>query len=269
MQSSDHTAPSRPDTAGHSYGLADLHAHTAHGDGMADARAVLERIEAHTNLDIVAITDHDDIRGALIAREVHAHGRYRFELVTGIEVTTRSGHLLALWVDRPIPSFRSLEETIATIHDAGGLAVLAHPFSPLTRSVGQRGLERVLRIADPSTHPDGIEVANLTLAGRVTGAKPRRLNVGYGLAETGGSDAHFPEELGMAATAFPGRTSADLRTAILARQTRGLAGQQVPLRQIGVRRLARQQARGLAVTPRKVLGPPLARLLRRAGAVRA
>lgn len=251
--------------AGPQYGLADLHAHTAHGDGMADARTVLDRIEAHTNLDVVAITDHDDVRGALLARDVHARGRYRFELVTGIEVTTRSGHLLALWVDRPIPSFRSLEATIAAIHEAGGLAVLAHPFSPLTRSVGRRGLERVLRITDTVTHPDGIEVANLSLAGRVTGTKPRRLNAGYGLAETGGSDAHFPEEVGTAATTFPGRTAAELRAAILARQTRGLAGQQVPLMQIGARRLALQQVRGLSVTPRKVLGPPLVRLLRRAG----
>ena len=52
------------------------------------------------------MTDHDDVGGALIARELHSQRRYRFALVPGIELTTRSGHLLALWVDEPLPSFR-------------------------------------------------------------------------------------------------------------------------------------------------------------------
>lgn len=257
------TDPIAGDDATPRFGVADLHVHTASGDGMSDATEVLNWIEQRTELDVIAVTDHDDIGGALLARELHAGGRYHFDFVPGIEVTTRSGHLLALWVDEPVPSFRSLSETVATIHRLGGLAIIPHPFSYLTRSVGRRKLERLLREDDPETRPDAIEVANPSLAGRVTRARARRLNgERYGLAETGGSDAHFIEEIGTARTLFRGTTAEALRAEIAAGRTHALMGDPVPLRSIGVRRLLIQQARGLSVTPRKVLGRPLRKLAR-------
>jgi hypothetical protein len=148
----------------------------------------------------------------------------------------------------------------------GGLSVIPHPLSYLTRSVGERALDRLLAGGEPETRPDGIEVANTTLAGRVTGARALRANrARWGLAETGGSDAHFPEEVGAARTLFPGRTAVELRAAIAAHQTSGLNRGPVPLRAIGPRRLVLQQVRGLSTTPRKVLGPPLIRVAQRAG----
>ena len=248
------------------FGQADLQIHTAHGDGMADARALLDHVEERTDLDVIAVTDHDDVRGALIARELHAQGRYRFEFVPGIELTTRAGHLLALWVDEPLPALRPLAESVAAIHRAGGLAVVPHPFSWLTRSVGRRALERLIAAGDPETIPDGIETANATLAGRVTAAKARRLNAErYRLAETGGSDAHFPEHVGAATTQFEGSTAAALRRAIEKRRSAGVLHEAPGLRRIGARRLAAQQVRGLAVTPRKLLAERWRRL-RAAGA---
>ena len=245
------------------FGQADLQIHTAFGDGMAEAVELFDRVERLTDLDVIAVTDHDDVRGALQARELHARGDYCFDFVPGVEVTTRSGHLLALWVEEPIRSFRPLSETVAAIHHAGGLAVVPHPFSYLTRSVGQRALERLLAEDDPETRPDGIELANSTLAGRVTRSKARRLNrERYRLAETGGSDAHFPEEVGAATTLFPGCGASELRRAIEQRRTRGLLGAAPSLRSLGIRRLLAQQVRGLSVTPRKALGPPLRRLAR-------
>ena len=240
------------------FGAADLHLHTSHGDGMVDAPALLDHIESRTDLDVIAITDHDDIRGALIAREHHAAGSYRFELVTGLELTTRSGHLLALYVDVPLAPLRPLAETIAAIHRAGGLAVIPHPMSYLTRSIGQRALESVLALHDPEVTPDAIELANPSPAGRVTAQKATRLNrEQYHLAETGSSDTHFPEEAGTARTLFPGHNvdghgAQALRDAIRARTTRALMLQPVSLRSIGLRRLAAQQVRGLATTPREV-----------------
>ena len=248
-------------------GRADLQLHTAHGDAMGDAAEIFEAVQRAALLDVVAVTDHDDIEGARIARDVHARGNYSFDLVTGIEVTTRQGHLLALWVDEPVPSFRSLEQTVARIHQLGGLAVIPHPFSMLTRSIGRRRLERNLAIADPAVHPDGIELANPTSFGWDTRRARQRNDERWRLAVTGGSDAHFTELIGSAYTTFPGRTAEELRAAIEARQTDGVLGKRVSMAEIGVRRLAHQQVRGLSVTPRKVLGPPLrrarARLTRR------
>ena len=230
---------------------------------MEDAPAIFRQVEALGTLDVVAVTDHDDITGALLAAEAHERGDYRFDFVPGIEVTTRQGHLLALWVWEPVRSFRSLEETISAIHAQGGLAVLPHPFSMLTRSVGRRRLERNLAIGDPAVHPDGIELANPTMMGWDT-ARARRLNrESYQLAVTGGSDAHFTELIGSAYTTFPGSSATQLREAIALRQTDGVLERKVSLAEIGARRLVGQQVRGLSVTPRKVLGPPLARAVRR------
>lgn len=244
-------------------GRADLQVHTAHGDAMGGAAEIFEAVESAGVLDVLAVTDHDDVGGALLAREIHAQGSYSFELVTGIEVTTRSGHLLALWVEEPVRSFRSLEETAASIHRLGGLAVIPHPFSMLTRSIGRRRLERNLAVADREARVDGIELANPTSFGWDT-RRARRLNERrYHLAVTGGSDAHFTELIGSAYTTFTGRTASELRAAIEARTTEGVLGRKVPLREIGIRRLAHQQVRGLSVTPRKVLGPPLQRIVGR------
>jgi len=162
-----------------------------------------------------------------------------------------------------VRSFRLLEETVAAIHEQGGLAVLPHPFSMLTRSIGRRRLERTLAIDDASVHPDGIELANPTTFGWDT-KQSRRLNEEhYRLAITGGSDAHFTELVGSAYTTFSGQTSEELRRAIVERRTDGVLERKVPLAEIGVRRLLQQQVRGLSVTPRKVLGPPIRRVLRR------
>ena len=139
--------------------------------------------------------------------------------------------------------------------------MIPHPFSYLTRSVGQRTLERLLAQDDAETRPDGIEVANLSPAGRVTRARAHRMNrERYALAETGGSDTHFIEALLSAYTLFPGHTAADLRLAVETRRTHGVDGKPVSLRQIGPRRLVMQQVIGLAETPKRVAGPALRRL---------
>lgn len=248
------------------FGRADLQVHTSFGDGMDDALSIFERVEREAFLDVIAVTDHDDISGALLARETYERTRERwhFELVTGIEVTTVHGHLLALWVDQTIPSFKSVEATVESIHAAGGLAVVPHPFSMLTRSIGRRTLARVMRLPDANQHPDGLEVANTLSKGWHAGEASRTANAArWRLPETGGSDAHFAEAIGRAYTRFPGRTSAELHRALLAGQTEGVLLGGTPYRDIGPGKLVRQQFRGLAVTPRKVIGPRVSALVAR------
>ena len=91
-------------------GTADLHIHTASGDGMAPPRQILDYVEAETGLDVIAITEHDSLDVALRARELWARRRYRFDFVTGVEVTTLQGHLIALYLDEPVASLRPIEE---------------------------------------------------------------------------------------------------------------------------------------------------------------
>ena len=52
-------------------GKADLHIHTAYSyDGTATVAAVLEHVTHHTDLYVIAITDHDENDGALEAVEL-------------------------------------------------------------------------------------------------------------------------------------------------------------------------------------------------------
>ena len=94
---------------------------------MATVPEVLAYVERDATLDVIAVTEHDTLRAADEARNLHARGRYRFELVCGMEVTTLDGHLLALYIDEPVASFRRIEETLAAIHAQGGLAIVPHP----------------------------------------------------------------------------------------------------------------------------------------------
>jgi predicted metal-dependent phosphoesterase TrpH len=202
-------------------GRADMHLHTLYSDGTASVRAVLEHVEAHTDLDLIAITDHERIDGALRAREIHAAGAYSFGLVVGEEITTRRGHVLALFIEERIPALRPLAETLERIHDQGGVAIAAHPMAPLTPSLGTRSLLAAHGAADPRHRLDGIELMNPSAAGRARRAARRRLNAEVlGLAAVGNSDAHVLEGIGSAWTWFPGSTADDYRTALAERTTR-------------------------------------------------
>jgi predicted metal-dependent phosphoesterase TrpH len=234
-------------------GKADLHIHTARGDGMADLPELLDHVQENTDLTVIAVTEHDDLRPGLEAREMCARGGYRFEVVPGAEVTTLEGHLLALYLEEPVESLRPLAETLEAVHRRGGLCIIPHPMSWLTRSIGQRKIERILRDGQDGVYFDGIEVANLSSGARVSIKKARRLNEQrYHLAAVGGSDAHFLAVVGSAYTVFEGQGAEDLRRAILARTTQGVDGHQPSLTEIGLGQVARQQVRGLLVTPRKM-----------------
>jgi predicted metal-dependent phosphoesterase TrpH len=235
------------------FASADLHVHTTGSDGIATPREVLDWAEAHTSLAVLAITDHDDPRPALRARELHARGRYRFDFVVGMEVTTLEGHLLALFIERRVPSFRPLAATLDAIHAQGGLAIIAHPMSPLTRSLGRHGIERIIARRADGLWFDGIELANSSPAGRIAARRAAALNHRrFRLAPTGSSDAHYLPAIGTSYTAFPGRTAEDLRAALQAGKTVAVAGRHPSLREIGVRNAARQSARALWATPSKV-----------------
>src|SRR5437588_9023086 len=97
------------------FGKADLHIHTSLGDGIASVQQIFDFVENYTDLDIIAITDHDDVRGAMQALELAEKGHYRFKVIPGNEITTRQGHLLALFVTREFPMLRSLESTMAAV----------------------------------------------------------------------------------------------------------------------------------------------------------
>ena len=200
-------------------GRADLHIHTLASDGTAGIADILATIETGTQLDVVAITDHDRIDAALAARAMAADRGLRAEVVVGEEITTLGGHLLALFIEQRIRPLRSLRATIAEIHDQGGIAVPAHPLVPYPLCAQGFVLRRLLDDPDPRHHPDALETFNPTTLGRPWHARVVRFADTHGLARIGNSDAHALAAIGAGCTTFPGSTAEDLRRAILERRT--------------------------------------------------
>lgn len=197
-----------------------MHLHTLYSDGTASVQQLLDHVERDTDLDLIAITDHERIDGALRASEIHAAGGYSFELIVGEEITTRRGHVLALFITERIPALRPLPETLERIHDAGGIAIAPHALAPLTPSVGRGSLLDRHGAPDPRHRFDAIELINPSAAGRVRRAARDRLNAErLRLPAVGNSDAHVLEGVGTAWTWFPGSGATDYRAAIAAGTT--------------------------------------------------
>ncbi|HEX6818621.1 MAG TPA: PHP-associated domain-containing protein, partial [Ktedonobacterales bacterium] len=196
------------------FSLADVHMHTNYSDGTGSVEDVLEHVAEATPLDVIAITDHDTIEGALRAREMAERRNYGFEVIVGEEVSTREGHLLALFLERRVPPGLSIERSIELVHAQRGLAIVAHPFNRVFRHSVQRSvMDRILR--QPEIHLDGIETLNGSFAGIGSSRIAMRLARGrYGWPEIGGSDAHTPTAIGCAHTLFAGQGAEGLREAL-------------------------------------------------------
>jgi predicted metal-dependent phosphoesterase TrpH len=234
----------------HLMGKADLHIHTSRGDGIDSIEAIFEHVETQTDLDVIAITEHDHLETALAARELWAHNRYRFDLVPGVEVTTLEGHVIALFVEEPIPSLRPVEEAIEAVRRQGGVCFVPHPMSWLTRSIGPGTMDRVTA---GGLRFDAIELASGSPPARVAHAKARRLNVErYHLPEVGASDAHFRQAIGAGYTRFEGSTAQELRAAF---ETGALSAEHRPypsLRDVGLLRTLSLPLVGLSATPKRL-----------------
>ncbi len=197
------------------YGTADLHMHTCHSDGAPTVPALLDHVAERTRLDVIAITDHDTIAGALEARALLRQRPYPFEVIVGEEVSTRDGHLVGLFLHERIPPGMAARDTVAAIHAQGGLAFAPHPFFHARQerdsAVTMVGLGETVRELDL----DAIETINAT---PFLAAANRRARAYNGettrLPELGASDGHILAAVGKGSTAFPGKTASDLAAAI-------------------------------------------------------
>jgi predicted metal-dependent phosphoesterase TrpH len=183
---------------------ADRHIHTHYSDG-DDLENVLGSAAAQ-RLDAIAITDHDEIEGALEARRLVHERRLRFAVIPGVEVSSADGHIGALFVTKLIPPDLSAAETVRLIHEAGGLAVAHHPFAPPL-------IEKLLRVklgCGSLVHTVAFDAIECTNAVPGYGRKyniealdelyKRQVRIGM----TGSSDAHSAQFIGKGRTYFAG-----------------------------------------------------------------
>jgi predicted metal-dependent phosphoesterase TrpH len=202
-------------------GQADMHIHSIASDGTASAAQILDYAEHRTDLDVIAIADHERIEAAVECRRLAQERGSRVDVVVAEEVTTRSGHLLGLFLQARLKRNQRLEITLAEIHEQGGLAIVPHPFSAFTRGMRKNAIMRIHLSVDPWLYWDALEGYNPSTAGRYGRTATVRLATELGLPLVGNSDGHTLDTIGDGRTQFPGSTAEDYRRAILERTTSG------------------------------------------------
>jgi hypothetical protein len=206
---------------GERLGKADLHIHSIASDGTASAAQILDYAESQTDLDLIAIADHERIEAAVECQRLARERGSRVEVIVAEEVTTRSGHLLGVFLQARLRRNQRLETTVAEIHEQGGLAIVPHPFSAFTLGMRKNAIMRVHLSSDPLVYWDALEGFNPSTAGRYGRAATARIAAELGLPLVGNSDAHTIDTIGDGHTLFPGTTADDYRRAILAGTTSG------------------------------------------------
>ena len=191
-------------------GFADIHIHTIYShDATTTVRGVLKQASS-SGLNVIAITDHNDIRGAFDARELAS--QYNLEVIPGVEVNTNDGHLLALFIEKIPPRDLSLADTLLYVGDLGGIAVAPHPFNQLPGSLSMDNVIHTLTRPELKNVLKGIEIYNMTT--QPFDEKVQKISSYLPFAKTAGSDAHVYWAIGTGKTEFNGDTAAELRNAL-------------------------------------------------------
>lgn len=207
-------------------GKADYHIHTNYSDAAPSPEEVLEYAQHHTDLDVIAISDHDTIEGALKAQKLHQEGHFRFDLIIGEEITTREGHIVGLFLKAPIKPNLPVRQVLELIRAQKGLAIAPHPFyhskMKHARYATMDGIGATPLLKNNDLI-DAIEIVNATptLSDENLGASIMNKTILFN-AETGSSDAHILEAIGMGYTLFEGKNSQEFRHALLTHQTRAI-----------------------------------------------
>ena len=176
----------------------DCHCHTIYsrhafwGSDALNTPAEMIKAAIKKGLDGLAITDHNTVRGSLVAKKDAR--RFKFLIVTGCEIKTREGEIIALGIDENVPIGLNIEETVKKIHELGGIAVAPHPFGSFIfrRCAGRKGLMA-----------DAIEVYNSTLT-KSQNKRAMEMAKLFKKSFTAGSDAHYSKNVGNAGIEFNG-----------------------------------------------------------------
>ena len=106
----------------------DLHMHTDHSPDCATPVEVLLETARDRGLGAIAITDHNEVSGALEARRI-AEQMGDIKVIVAEEVkTAEQGEVIGLFLEEKIPKGMTMAETIAEIRRQGGLVYVPHPF---------------------------------------------------------------------------------------------------------------------------------------------
>jgi predicted metal-dependent phosphoesterase TrpH len=164
----------------------DLHSHTIFSrDCLTRPEVTIARARA-IGLDKLAITEHNNLAGALATKKLAPD-----LIIVGEEIKTTHGEIIAWFVTEEVPKGLSLKESIRRLRDQGAVISIPHPLDSLRGSA--MGLENVLAIID---QVDALEVLNARCVYPADNDAARSLAEKHGKLMTAGSDSHIPYELG-------------------------------------------------------------------------
>jgi predicted metal-dependent phosphoesterase TrpH len=168
----------------------DLHMHTDHSPDCATPVRVLLETARDRGLGAIAITDHNEVSGALEARRIAAE-MGGIEVIVAEEVkTAEQGEVIGLFLEEKIPRGMTMAETIAAIREQGGLVYVPHPFD---RFHSVPDYEHLLDIVEEI---DILEVFNPRVALTAFNEEAERFARKYRIVSGAGSDSHVAQGLG-------------------------------------------------------------------------
>jgi predicted metal-dependent phosphoesterase TrpH len=168
----------------------DLHMHTDHSPDCATPVEVLLETARDRGLGAIAVTDHNEVSGALEAQRI-AEGMDDLTVIVGEEVkTAEQGEVIGLFLEEKIPRGMTMEETIAEIRSQGGLVYVPHPFD---RFHSVPDYEHLLDIVEEI---DILEVFNPRVALTSFNEEAERFARKYRIVPGAGSDGHVAQALG-------------------------------------------------------------------------
>jgi len=167
----------------------DLHMHTDHSHDCATPVEVLLATAREQGLGAIAVTDHNEISGALDARA--KAGAYGVKVIVGEEIKTASqGEVIGLFLEEKIPRGLTLSETIAEIRAQGGVVYVPHPFDRM------HSVPDYEHLLDHLDEVDAIEVFNPRVAINAFNDEAARFAAKYRITAGAGSDSHVAQGLG-------------------------------------------------------------------------
>lgn len=175
----------------------DCHNHTYYSPDSILSPATMLRRAKQRGLNVIAVTDHNTVRGGLVARELATKRYPEQRIIVGEEVRTADGEVLGLFLSKDIPRDLSAVETIERIHSQGGLAGAPHPFDPYRSGLRKAGLGLV------EGKLDFIEGLNARMVRGENNDQAQDYAKTRGLPMSAASDAHSPREVGRCYVEMP------------------------------------------------------------------
>jgi predicted metal-dependent phosphoesterase TrpH len=167
----------------------DLHSHTMwSGDSTTTPDELIAAVAA-SGLDVLCITDHNAVAGA-----VELQDRLGCRVVVGEELRTGAGEIIGLFLDERVPMGINHMEAARRIRDQGGVVYVPHPFDPMRRNLSEAALYELAE-ADLL---DAVEVLNAKTSLASLNRRAAEFADEFGIVHGAGSDAHVPDALGAA-----------------------------------------------------------------------